>query len=165
MTAILLANTYTSGFACDDHNAVVTVVNDVHISTYTTPTYGTSIISLQGRGFDAGLDYHYHSPNFGSIDEDTFEDCNGVTRVITSAIWTHGNPFFNNTMWLVIDTASGITPDNDDVFRMEFGSGTFSRLGNDGTAVLNTSGRYWFWFQGTDPLTPTSDLNLLIGPA
>lgn len=156
MTAILLANTYKSGGLCVFDDVTMTIGFQSAIASYQTlTTYGHHLTTtfIHGRGFDGGTDYYYNATNFGSLDGrgGEYEDCNDVTRRITScyfADWPLLGGANDGLMFIVIETTGGTTPDNDDVFE-RFSVGTtpsiFQRSSRFGTGAINTIGRFWSW--------------------
>lgn len=177
MTAIMLANTYDPS-ACNNPTSAswtLTIGNDTHIKTYpilTSPWFTNSYnVSNSAKGLDAGLDYYYHTPSFGSLNgtAGVYQDHNCVERIITSSYFV--DTFLGaRTTYIVIDTPGGVTPDNDDVFR-EFTQGTETLDRTTGgqfrsTGVMNTTGRFWR-FLGTDSphgTSGTTTLTLRFGP-
>ena len=143
----------------------LTIGFDTTIKTYNTPTEPhftqSKSVSNSARGFDAGIDFYTHSPNFGTLPSPTYLCGDCVTRTVTSAYFVDAH-FGARTHWLVIDTPGGTTPNNDDVFRT-WRQGTITLDRNTGytshgsitSAAINTSARNWRW-TGTDSPRGTS---------
>lgn len=154
----------------------LTIGFDTHIYVYNTATSPhftkSKSVSNSARGFDAGLDYYYHTPSFGSLDGDggTYTDNNCVERIITASYFVDTH-FGARTTYIIIDTPGGVTPDEDSVFR-EFTQGSQTLDRDTGgqfrsTGVLNTTGRFWR-FLGTDSphgTSGTTNFSMQMGPA